>query len=75
MSFFQEVLSMKETEWITLGQASRLAGVSAASIRNWDLAGQIESRQTPLGRLYRADSVIKRAKRPRSRRRKGEATK
>src|SRR5438874_11661151 len=46
-------------EYLTVGEAAKLLGVSAWTLRNWDKAGKLKSRRHPINRhrLYRHEDL------------------
>ncbi|HEY2956450.1 MAG TPA: MerR family DNA-binding transcriptional regulator [Candidatus Eisenbacteria bacterium] len=52
-------------DYLTVGEAARLIGVSASTLRNWDRAGKLDAVRHPVNgyRLYRSaelEAVLRR---------------
>ena len=47
------------TDYLTIGEAAELLGVSAATLRNWDRNGKLKAHRNPLNqyRLYRREQL------------------
>ena len=52
--------SRRDPQWLTLGEASRLLGVSTATIRRWSDAGRLRTFTTPGGHRRFARSALER---------------
>ncbi len=46
-------------EYLTVGEAAEILGVSAATLRNWDRSGKLKAHRNPLNRyrLYRREEL------------------
>ncbi len=53
------VVSPKLSEYLTIGDAAVLLGVSAWTLRNWDRTGKLKSHRHPVNRyrLYRREDL------------------
>jgi excisionase family DNA binding protein len=50
--------SLKASEWVTLGEASRMLGIAPATLRRWSDAGRVRAFTTPGGhRRYRRSAL------------------
>jgi excisionase family DNA binding protein len=53
-------MSAPQPEWLTIGEAAALVGVSASTLRRYERDGFIQSRRTPTNqRRYRRADVEK----------------
>ena len=51
--------SKKNSDLLTVGEAAKVLGVSAATLRNWDNAGKLTATRHPINgyRLYRREDI------------------